>query len=67
MQVWLGADGRLRGVVSLDAVTTHEFRDAFRRWSVSITSVKAGDLADAVYAAVSRVWSPIQADRPGRR
>jgi hypothetical protein len=52
MQVWLGADGRLRGVVSLDAVTTDEFRDAFRRWSVSITSVKAGDLADAVYAAV---------------
>src|SRR5215203_2740175 len=31
MQVWLGADGRLRGVVSLDAVTTDEFRDAFRR------------------------------------
>ena len=26
MQVWLGADGRLRGVVSLDAVTTDEFR-----------------------------------------
>jgi hypothetical protein len=26
MQVWRGADGRLRRVVSLDAVTTDEFR-----------------------------------------
>ena len=52
MQVWLGADGRLRGVASLDAVTTDEFRDAFRRWPVTLTSVKAGDLADAVYAVV---------------
>jgi hypothetical protein len=52
MQIWLGADGRLRGVASLDAVTTDEFRDAFRRWPLTLTSVKAGDLDDAVYAAV---------------
>src|SRR3954463_7275414 len=52
IQVWLGEDGRLRGIVSLDAVTTDEFRDAFRRWPLTLTSVKAGDLADAIYAAV---------------
>jgi hypothetical protein len=50
--VFLGADGRVRGVVSLDAVTTDEFRDAFRRWPVTLTSVKAGDLDHAIYAAV---------------
>jgi hypothetical protein len=32
MQVWLGTDGRLRGVVSLDAITPEEFAEAFRRW-----------------------------------
>jgi hypothetical protein len=52
MQVWLAADGRVRGVASLDAVTTDEFRDAFRRWPLTLTSVKAGDLDQAVYAAV---------------
>jgi hypothetical protein len=32
MQVWLGTDGRLRGVVSLDAITPEEFAEALRRW-----------------------------------
>jgi hypothetical protein len=30
MQVWLGADGRVRGIVSLDAITEDEFAAAFR-------------------------------------
>jgi hypothetical protein len=31
MQVWLAADGRVRGVASLDAVTTDESRHVARR------------------------------------
>ena len=42
----------MRGVASLDAVETGEFRDAFRRWPLTLTSVKAGDLDHAVYATV---------------
>src|SRR5215212_131462 len=52
MQVWLGVDGRLRGIVSLDAVTTDEFRDAFRRWPVRLKQVETAGLESAVYAAV---------------
>src|SRR5215204_4523325 len=32
--------------------TRKAFRDAFRRWPLTLTSVKAGDLDQAVYAAV---------------
>jgi hypothetical protein len=52
MQVWLGADGRLRGVVSLDAVTSDEFCEAFRRWPVCLRQIEAADLDRAVYAMV---------------
>jgi hypothetical protein len=52
MQVWLGADGRLRGVVSLDAITCEEFEEAFRRWPITLANIEADELAGAIYAAV---------------
>jgi hypothetical protein len=52
MQVWLGADGQVRGVVGLDAITPEEFGDAFRRWYVCLNEIGAADLSEAIYAAV---------------
>jgi hypothetical protein len=52
MQVWLGADGRVRGIVSLDAITEDEFAAAFRRWPVSLQAVEAKGLGGAIYAAI---------------
>jgi hypothetical protein len=48
----MGADGRLRGVVSLDAITAEEFANAFRRWPVNLTSIEAEGLGTAIYAAI---------------
>ena len=43
----------MRGVASLDAVETGEFRDAFRRWPLTAKRAsRPGDLDHAVYAAV---------------
>src|SRR5829696_10042013 len=53
VQVWLGADGRLRGVVSLDAITEEEFEEAFRQWPVRLSEIEAADLDHAVYAAIA--------------
>src|SRR5215212_6242814 len=33
---WLGADGQVRGIVSLDAVTLEEFAEAFSRWTATL-------------------------------
>jgi hypothetical protein len=52
MRVWLGADGRVRGIASLDAITEDEFAAAFRRWPVSLQAVEAKDLGGAIYAAI---------------
>jgi hypothetical protein len=52
MQVWLGADGQIRGVVALDAITPEEFEEAFGRWEPSLRRIEPGGLADDVYAAV---------------
>src|SRR3954447_24128107 len=52
MQVWLGADGRLRGIASLDAITAEEFQQAFRRWAISMKEIEAADLDGAIYAAI---------------
>lgn len=53
MQVWLGHDGKLRGVASLDAITAEEFCEAFRRWPVCLSEIEAADLDRAIYAAVA--------------
>src|SRR4051794_11326596 len=52
IRVWLGADGRLRGVASLDAITAEEFEEAFARWPVSLRSMQPNDLGSAIYAAI---------------
>ena len=54
IRVWLGADGRLRGVASLDALSPEEFIDAFRRWPVSLKRIEAADVDGAIYAAIAR-------------
>jgi hypothetical protein len=51
MQVWLGADGQLRGVVSLDAVTPDEFEEAFGRWEPSLRRIGPEEVADVVLEA----------------
>jgi hypothetical protein len=48
----LGADGRVRGIVRLDAITDEEFAEAFRRWPVSLRVIEAEDLSGAIYAAI---------------
>jgi hypothetical protein len=54
MQVWLGADGRVRGIASLDAITEDEFAAAFRQRPVSLQAVEAKDRSGAVYAGIER-------------
>src|SRR4051794_28773103 len=39
LHVWLGADGQVRGIVSLDAVTREEFVEAFRRWTATLRRI----------------------------
>jgi hypothetical protein len=53
IRVWLGADGRLHGVASLDALSPEEFIDAFRRWPVSLKRIEATDVDGAIYAAIA--------------
>ncbi|MDF2970552.1 MAG: hypothetical protein K0R61_1002 [Microvirga sp.] len=52
MHVWLGQDGRVRGVVALDAIMAEEFEEAFRRWPPTMRRIAPEELADEVYAAV---------------
>jgi hypothetical protein len=52
MQVWLGADGRIRGVVALDAITPEEFGAAFRRWQPTMRRIGPEEVADVVLEAV---------------
>ncbi|WP_156917665.1 hypothetical protein [Salinarimonas rosea] len=52
--LWLGADGRLRGVVALPEISGAEFLAVFaRRWPVSLHLVPPGGLRDHVAAVVS--------------
>ena len=50
--MWLGADGQVRGIVSLDAVAPKEFEHAFRRWEPTLRRIGPEEVADAVYEAV---------------
>jgi hypothetical protein len=52
MQVWLGADGRVRGVVCLGSITSEEFIQAFSRWQPTLRRIGEEEHADEVYAAV---------------
>jgi hypothetical protein len=52
MQVWLGADGRVRGVVALDAITPEEFEEAFRRWQPTMRGIAQEEVADVVLEPV---------------
>jgi hypothetical protein len=52
MQVWLGADGRVRGIVSLDGVAPKEFEHAFGRWERTMRRIGPEELAEVIYGAV---------------
>jgi hypothetical protein len=52
MQVWLGQDGRVRGVVNLDAITSEEFEEAFGRWGPDLRRIDPDEVAGAVLEAV---------------
>src|SRR3954468_20124530 len=49
---WLGQDGRLRGVVNLDAITSEEFEEAFRRWGPDLRRIGPEEVAGVVFEAV---------------
>jgi hypothetical protein len=50
--LWLGTDGRLRGIIGLDAITADEFADAFARWPASLRRIGPEELSAAVYDAL---------------
>jgi hypothetical protein len=52
ISVWLGADGCVRGIVSLDAVTLEEFAEAFGRWEPSLRRVGPEEVAGVVLEAI---------------
>ena len=52
IHVWLGADGQVRGIVSLDAVTLEEFAEAFSRWQPTLRRITEEELAEEVYTSV---------------
>jgi hypothetical protein len=52
LHCWLGQDGRVRGVVSLHAITKAEFEEATRRWGPTFRRIAEEELADEVYAAL---------------
>lgn len=47
-----GADGRIRGVVALDAIPPEEFGAAFRRWQPTMRRIGPEEVADVVLEAV---------------
>ena len=55
LHVWLSGfpDGRVRGVLALDAVTEVEFLSALNsRWPTTLHRIGSADLRDAIYSAV---------------
>ncbi len=51
--LWLGADGRVRGIVSLGAVTEEEFIEVIeRRWPTTLRPIDVEELRSEVYFAV---------------
>jgi hypothetical protein len=53
LHVWLTHDGRVRGVMVLDALTETEFLSALNaRWPTTLRPIGPGHLRDSIYAAV---------------
>jgi hypothetical protein len=52
LYVWLDADGRVSGIVALDAITPEEFEEAFRRWEPMLRRLGPEEVADEVYGAL---------------
>src|SRR3954469_17675508 len=52
LHVWRGQDGRVRGVVTLDAITPEEFIEAFARWEPGLKRIAEEELASGVYQAL---------------
>jgi hypothetical protein len=52
MQVWLGADGQVRGVGALGSITPEEFIEAFSRWQPTLRRIAPEEVTDEVYAAM---------------
>jgi hypothetical protein len=53
LHVWLGADGKLRGVAFLGAVTPHEFNSAFgSRWPTALRPISSDNLRNEIFGAV---------------
>jgi hypothetical protein len=50
--VWLGQDGRVRGITSLGSITEAEFADAFARWPVTLRRIELHDLRAEVHAVI---------------
>jgi hypothetical protein len=52
MQVWLGADGGVRGIVALGSITPEEFIEAFRWSGPSLRRIGPEEVAGVVFEAV---------------
>jgi hypothetical protein len=52
MQVWLGQDGRVRGIVALGSITPEEFTQVFSRWQPTLRRIGREEVAEVVLAAV---------------
>jgi hypothetical protein len=52
--VWLGQDGRVRGIASLNSITEAEFSDAFSHWPVTLRSCKRR--SNCVPRCRLRIW-----------
>jgi hypothetical protein len=62
---WLGQDGRIRGIASLNSITETEFADAFARWPVTLRRIEPDDLRAEVLAVI-RPGMIASLDGPGR-
>jgi hypothetical protein len=52
LYVWLDADGRVSGIVALDAITPEEFIKGFARWEPMLRRLGPEEVAGAVLQAV---------------
>src|SRR3954469_15274183 len=52
LHVWRGQDGRVRGVVALDAITPEEFIEGFARWEPMLRRLGPEEVSGAVLQAV---------------
>ena len=62
---WLGQDGRIRGIASLNSITEAEFADTFARSPITLRRIEPHDLRAEVHAAI-RPGMIASLDGPGR-